>query len=29
MPVTHVNRYRDTFYPHVGWTKNGKPRYLS
>ncbi len=27
MPVTHVNRYRETFYLHVGWTKNGKPRY--
>ena len=27
MPVTHVNRYRDTYYLHVGRTKTGKPRY--
>ena len=27
MPVTHVNRYRDTYYLHVGWTKTGKPKY--
>ncbi len=27
MPVTHVNRYRETHYLHVGRTKTGKPRY--
>src|SRR5271166_4726123 len=27
MPVTYVNRYRDTYYLHVGRTKAGKPRY--
>ena len=27
MPVTHVNRYRDTYYLHVGKTKTGKPKY--
>ena len=27
MPVTHVNRYRDTYYLHAGKTKTGKPRY--
>jgi hypothetical protein len=27
MPVTYVNRYRDTYYLHVGTTKTGKPRY--
>ena len=27
MPVTHLNRYRDTYYLHVGRTKTGKPRY--
>ena len=27
MPVTHVNRNRDTYYLHVGRTKAGKPRY--
>ena len=27
MPVTHVNRYRDMYYLHVGRTKTGKPRY--
>jgi hypothetical protein len=27
MPVTHVNRKRDTYYLHVGTTKTGKPRY--
>jgi hypothetical protein len=27
MPVTHVNRYRDTYYLQVGRTKTGKPRY--
>ena len=27
MPVTHVNRYRHTYYLHVGKTKTGKPRY--
>ena len=27
MPVTHVTRYRDTYYLHVGRTKTGKPRY--
>jgi len=27
MPVIHVNRYRDTYYLHVGKTKTGKPRY--
>ncbi len=27
MPVTHVNRYRDTYYLHVGRTKTGKPKY--
>ena len=27
MPVTHVNRKRDTYYLHVGRTKTGKPRY--
>ena len=27
MPVTHVNRKRDTYYLHVGKTKTGKPRY--
>jgi hypothetical protein len=27
MPVTHVNRYRDRYYLHVGRTTTGKPRY--
>jgi hypothetical protein len=27
MPVTHVNRKRDTYYLHTGKTKTGKPRY--
>ena len=27
MPVTYVNRYRDTYYLHAGKTKTGKPRY--
>ncbi|MFI5458136.1 MAG: hypothetical protein ACHRXM_22095 [Isosphaerales bacterium] len=27
MPVTHVNRKRDTYYLHAGTTKTGKPRY--
>ena len=27
MPVTHVNRKRDTYYLHGGKTKTGKPRY--
>src|SRR6516164_8098656 len=27
MPVTHVNRKRDTYYLHAGRTKTGKPRY--
>ena len=27
MPVTHVNRKRDTYYLHVGKTKAGKPKY--
>ena len=27
MPVTHVNRKRDTYYLHAGTTKAGKPRY--
>src|SRR5436190_7122082 len=27
MPVTHVNRKRDTYYLHVGTTKSNKPRY--
>ena len=27
MPVTHVNRKRDTYYLHTGMTKTGKPRY--
>jgi hypothetical protein len=27
MPVTHVNRKRDTYYLHAGKTKAGKPRY--
>ena len=27
MPVTHVNRKRDTYYLHAGKTKTGKPRY--
>ena len=27
MPVTHVNRKRDTYYLHVDRTKTGKPRY--
>jgi hypothetical protein len=27
MPVTHVNRKRDTYYLHVGKTKTGKPKY--
>jgi hypothetical protein len=27
MPVTHVNRKRDTYYLHVGRSKAGKPRY--
>jgi hypothetical protein len=27
MPVTHVNRRRDTYYLHVGKTKAGNPRY--
>ena len=27
MPVTHVSRYRDRYYLHVGRTKAGKPRY--
>ena len=27
MPVTHVNRKRDTYYLHAGKTKTGKPKY--
>ena len=27
MPVTHVNRKRDTYYLHAGKTKTGNPRY--
>jgi hypothetical protein len=27
MPVTHINRKRDTYYLHSGTTKTGKPRY--
>ena len=27
MPVTHVNRERDTYYLHAGKTKTGKSRY--
>jgi hypothetical protein len=27
MPVTHVNRKRDTYFLHVGTTKAGKPKY--
>jgi hypothetical protein len=27
MPVSHVNRRRDTYYLHAGTTKTGKPRY--
>ena len=27
MPVTHVNRKRDTYYLHFGKTKTGKPKY--
>jgi hypothetical protein len=27
MPVTHVNRKRDTYYLHAGRTRAGKPRY--
>jgi hypothetical protein len=27
MPVTHINRKRDTYYLHAGTTKTGKPRY--
>ena len=27
MPVTYVNRYRDTYYLHAGKTKTGKPKY--
>ena len=27
MPVTHVNRKRDTYYLHAGKTKTGKPMY--
>ncbi len=27
MPVTHVNRKRDTYYLHAGTTKTGKPKY--
>lgn len=27
MPVTHVNRKRDTYYLHAGKTKSGKPKY--
>ena len=27
MPVTHVNRKRDTYYLHAGKTKAGNPRY--
>jgi hypothetical protein len=27
MPVTHVNRKRDTYYLHVGKTKTDKPKY--
>ena len=27
MPVTHVNRKRDTYYLHSGTTKKGKHRY--
>jgi hypothetical protein len=27
MPVTHVNRKRDTYYLHAGQTKAGNPRY--
>jgi hypothetical protein len=27
MPVTHVNRKKDTYYLHAGTTKAGKPKY--
>src|SRR4051812_9345069 len=27
MPVTHVNRKRDTYYLHAGTTRAGKPKY--
>jgi hypothetical protein len=27
MPVTHINRKRDTYYLHVGKTKDGETRY--
>ena len=27
MPMTHVNRKRETYYLHAGTTKTGKPRY--
>jgi hypothetical protein len=27
MPVSHVNRKRDTYYLHAGKTRTGKPRY--
>ena len=27
MPLTHVNRKRDTYYLHAGKTRTGKPRY--
>jgi hypothetical protein len=27
MPMTHVNRKRDTYFLHAGTTKTGKPRY--
>ena len=27
MPLTHVNRKRDTYYLHAGTTRTGKPRY--
>lgn len=27
MPVTHVNRKKDTYYLHAGETKTGKPKY--
>jgi hypothetical protein len=27
MPVTHLNRKRDTHYLHFGKTKSGKPKY--
>lgn len=27
MPVTHVNRKKDTYFLHVGKTRTGKPRY--